>query len=174
MHQKEISRAVADQLFEYLTGQRKEACIVETRDLPSLLKQMEAWHAARGSPGLYIDGRCDFRHQGVYKIEKEEEEEKGSAHVRVTDRIRQRTIVVALSLLENVSCSSLFVQTNYSDRHATIESIERESVCRNVWDMFSDSTSQSSGAALAKQVGLQTPVSKRRRMEEPASQSLVP
>mmetsp|Transcript_3567 Transcript_3567/g.8936 ORF Transcript_3567/g.8936 Transcript_3567/m.8936 type:complete len:358 (+) Transcript_3567:74-1147(+) len=166
MHQKEISRAVADQLFEYLTGQRKEACIVETRDLPSLLKQMEAWHAARGSPGLYIDGRCDFRHQGVYKIEKEEEEEKGSAHVRVTDRIRQRTIVVALSLLENVSCSSLFVQTNYSDRHATIESIERESVCRNVWDMFSDSTSQSSGAALAKQVGLQTPVSKRRRMEE--------
>eukprot|EP00971_Amphidinium_carterae_P333824 6468792-Amphidinium_carterae.1 len=49
-HQKEISRSVADQLFEFLTGQRKELKLGEERDLPSLLKLMRSWHEARGCP----------------------------------------------------------------------------------------------------------------------------
>eukprot|EP00971_Amphidinium_carterae_P039531 776817-Amphidinium_carterae.1 len=85
---------------------------------------MEAWHNSRGQPGLHIDGRCDWKEHGVYRIQQGQGE-KVNTHVWLTDTIRRRSCHVALSKLENVSYSSLVVQTNYSDRHASIESIEK-------------------------------------------------
>eukprot|EP00971_Amphidinium_carterae_P126156 2499183-Amphidinium_carterae.3 len=165
VHQKEISRTVADQLFEYLTGQRKEANVGDVRDLPSLLKVIQGWHEQRGRPGERIDGRCDFKNNGVYQIETCEGEQS-KTHLQVIDRVRRRNCQVALSLLEGVSVSSLHVETNYSDRHATIASIEKANMAVNIWDLFSDRGANSAGHVLPASLQLQTPVAKRRRKEE--------
>eukprot|EP00971_Amphidinium_carterae_P135919 2693156-Amphidinium_carterae.2 len=166
-HQKEISRSVADQLFEFLTGQRKELRLGEERDLPSLLKLMQGWHEERGFPGHRIDGRCDFKQHGVYSVQPEEGE-SSKTHVLLVDHIRMRKRRLCLAELDNVSAESLYIQTNYSDRHATLESVARTSLSRNCWDMLTGTVGQAMEVASPCPAAVRTPAVKRKRTQEPA------
>eukprot|EP00971_Amphidinium_carterae_P340433 6478772-Amphidinium_carterae.1 len=164
MHQKEISRKVADELFEYLTGQRKETMVGEERDLPTLLLKMRGWHEQRGQPGLQIDGRCDWQQSGVYKVHEWAGDKLGT-HLMVVDRIRGRQCHVPVTWFNGVSTSSLFVQTNYSDRHASIASIEQANLAINCWDLFGTGAMEATGKA-EPVPPKQQPVLKKRRVEE--------